>query len=380
MEILEAPYFDGYETYPRDFVNWMNGMERFFEQANFVNNIKVRYAKSKLIGKAQRFWENLERFRYMDYEPAITVWEDMKEKLCDEYLSPYYRAKYLPQSQCGTFQVEGNAMNPRPHPISCPQCTFEQSAKELSTRKVTELTVKLMKEIQDRTAQMKQMKTQLDSIGKPRIIDHNELIATPIEDNIDGDILVVGNPPAIPKPNVDIDVHASTSVALTSVQGNESIEEQQGEKMAPKESIMLEGAHDVKVEVVECASDQPSTVLEDLHLGEVGEVETKVLPMAHKVQDEIILIPHINFIIPNEFDAVEFKVLLFPMLPKLISNLKQVLFVSILILQCFKTRGRVFSNQRRMMWEMKENYYLILFMFASQLYFYVLGPSSLLGF
>ena len=30
--------------------------------------------------------------------------------------------------------------------------------------------------------------------------------------------------------------------------------------------------------------------------------------------------------------------------------------------------------------EMKENYYLILFMFASQLYFYVLGPSSLLGF
>ena len=30
--------------------------------------------------------------------------------------------------------------------------------------------------------------------------------------------------------------------------------------------------------------------------------------------------------------------------------------------------------------EMQENYYLILFMFASQLYFYVLGPSSLLGY
>ena len=29
---------------------------------------------------------------------------------------------------------------------------------------------------------------------------------------------------------------------------------------------------------------------------------------------------------------------------------------------------------------MQENYYLILFMFASQLYFYVLGPSSLLGY
>ena len=83
------------------------------------------------------------------------------------------------------------------------------------------------------------MKTQPDSVGKPRMIDHNELIATPIEDNIDGDILVVENPPATPNPNVDTDIHASTSVALTSMQGNESIDEQQGEKMVPKESIML---------------------------------------------------------------------------------------------------------------------------------------------
>ena len=150
--------------------------------------------------------------------------------------------------------------------------------------------------------------------------------------------------------------------------------------MVPKESIMLEGAHDVKVEVVECASAQSSTVLENLHLGEVEEVKTTVLPMVHKVQEEIILIPHIDFVIPNEFDVVEFKVFLFPVLPKVISDLKQVLFVSILFLQCFKTRGRVLSNQRRMMREMQENYYLILFMFASQLYFYVLGSSSLLGF
>ena len=120
MVILEAPYFDDYETYQRDFVNWMNGMEQLFEQANFADNKKIRYAKLKLRGKVQRFWENLEYFRYMDYEPAISVWEDMKEKLCDEYLSPYYRAKYLPQSQCGTFQVEANTMNPHPHPISCP--------------------------------------------------------------------------------------------------------------------------------------------------------------------------------------------------------------------------------------------------------------------
>ena len=92
---------------------------------------------------------------------------------------------------------------------------------------------------------MKQKKTQTDSIGKPRILYHNELIAAPIEDNIDDDILVVENPLATSKPNVDTNVHASTSVALTCVQGNESMEEKQGEEMVSKESIMLEGAHDV---------------------------------------------------------------------------------------------------------------------------------------
>ena len=37
----------------------MNGMEQFFEQANFVGSIKVRYAKLKLRGGAQMFWEGL---------------------------------------------------------------------------------------------------------------------------------------------------------------------------------------------------------------------------------------------------------------------------------------------------------------------------------
>ena len=32
------------------------------------------------------------------------------------------------------------------------------------------------------------------------------------------------------------------------------------------------------------------------------------------------------------------------------------------------------------MQEMQENYYLVLFMFSSQLYFYVLGPINLLGY
>ena len=51
--------------------------------------------------------------------------------------------------------------------------------------------------------------------------------------------------------------------------------------MAPTQKLpsKLKGAHDVKVEVVERASNQLSRVLEDLHLGEVKKVKTIVLPM-----------------------------------------------------------------------------------------------------
>ena len=51
----------------------------------------------------------------------------------------------------------------------------------------------------------------------------------------------------------------------------------------------------VKLEVVEYASDQLSIVLEDLQLGEVEIVDNILFPM---VQDEIVLIPHIDFVIP----------------------------------------------------------------------------------
>ena len=51
------------------------------------------------------------------------------------------------------------------------------------------------------------------------------------------------------------DVHASASVALTCMQGNESIEERQGEEMVFKESIMLEGAHNVILEANESTFD-----------------------------------------------------------------------------------------------------------------------------
>ena len=106
MVISKAPYFDGCKINPRDFVNWVNGTEQFFKQANFANNIKVRYAKLKLRGEAQMFWEDLEYFHYINYEPAISSWEDMKEKFCQEYLSPYFKLSIYPNLSVVIFKLK----------------------------------------------------------------------------------------------------------------------------------------------------------------------------------------------------------------------------------------------------------------------------------
>ena len=106
MVISKAPYFNGCKNNPWNFVDWINGMEQFFEQANFANGIKVRYAKLKLTGRAQMFSEDLEYFHYINYEPAISSWEDMKEKFCQEYLSPYFKLSIYPNLSVVIFKLK----------------------------------------------------------------------------------------------------------------------------------------------------------------------------------------------------------------------------------------------------------------------------------
>ena len=75
-------------------------------------------------------------------------------------------------------------------------------------------------------------------------------------------------------------------------------------------------------------------VHEDKQFAKVEKVDNIVLPM---VQDKIMLIPHIDFVISEEFAMMEFNIFLFSTLPKVIPDLKQVLLVSILVLQRFRT-------------------------------------------
>ena len=96
-------------------------------------------------------------------------------------------------------------------------------------------------------------------------------------------------------------------------------------------------------------------MFEDTQLDEVDKVVSFSSP-----------IPHIEFIIPDKFnDVMESKAPLFSVLPTVVPELKQVFHIRLLLLQYYKTQGRVFSNQRSMMQEPHKDYFiLILFNFG----------------
>ena len=105
----------------------------------------------------------------------------------------------------------------------------------------------------------------------------------------------------------------------------------------------LEDALDVKVDSNESATFKPFVIHEDLQVDKVQKVNTMV-------QDKIVPIQHIDFVFPEEFyGVVELKVILLSVLPRVISDLKEVLNTKVLILLHYKTRGWVFLNQGSIM-------------------------------
>ena len=93
-ENIEAPTFDGC-LYPWVFTDWLRQMEKFFDYYHWVENKKVRYARMKLIGRADLFWEDLEDTLRRWHESSITDWLKMKDALLMNYLPPTYRSFLL---------------------------------------------------------------------------------------------------------------------------------------------------------------------------------------------------------------------------------------------------------------------------------------------
>jgi hypothetical protein len=261
------------------FVKWLNEMEQFFEWHNWVANKKVRFAKMKLIGRAQGFWENLEYMRFVRQEPVITEWEEMKAKLQDEYLPQHFRAKYLPQSSCGHSQDRKDNLR---HRNSQPIVQFEEN--KVSVHSISSPTLSptwwsrleqhvenLRKIIQDKT-KASQKETNNSEVSHTR------------DNNVE--------PPSEASHTRDNNVEPPTLSATIEVQ-------------------------DLQVQEGELIVEPQQQVFEDTQLDEVDKVVSFSSPILH-----------IEFIIPDKFsDVMESKVPLFSILPAVVPELKHVFCV-----------------------------------------------------
>ena len=93
-EKIEAPTFDGCLD-PWVFIDWLRQMEKFFDYYHWAENKKMRYARMKLIGRVDLFWEHLEETFRRRCEPPIIDWLEMKDALSRNYLPPTYRSSLL---------------------------------------------------------------------------------------------------------------------------------------------------------------------------------------------------------------------------------------------------------------------------------------------
>ena len=93
-EKIEAPTFDGYLDL-WVFTDWLRQMDKFFDYYHWAENKRVRYARMKLIGRADLFWEDFEDTLRRRHEPPVTDWLEMKGVLSRNYLPSTYRSSLL---------------------------------------------------------------------------------------------------------------------------------------------------------------------------------------------------------------------------------------------------------------------------------------------
>ena len=119
----------------------------------------------------------------------------------------------------------------------------------------------LIKKVHDLSLKMNQKEIQLDLVGVSKMTDHNEITNSHIEDNVGNIILVMKGDQVLPDPDFDKEVEAS----------------------------LLE---------------ESSMIHADLEFDKVEKVDTPI--------------PLFEFVIPEKFHDVEYKVDLYSVLPKTI--------------------------------------------------------------
>ncbi|KAG6778073.1 hypothetical protein POTOM_017918 [Populus tomentosa] len=82
---IDVPDFYG-KLDPHAFEDWLTAIEDYFDWFVVAENRKTRYVRLKLKGHARAWWGSVEEQLRRTQRPAISDWEEMKERLKEKYL------------------------------------------------------------------------------------------------------------------------------------------------------------------------------------------------------------------------------------------------------------------------------------------------------
>ena len=88
MVVLEVPLFDGCPK-PCTLINWLDEIDKFFNQICLTDANKFRFARLKLRSKPNLI--SIENHRKGRSKPAITDWNEMKQILREKYVPRCYQ-------------------------------------------------------------------------------------------------------------------------------------------------------------------------------------------------------------------------------------------------------------------------------------------------
>ncbi|KAL6279558.1 hypothetical protein ACE6H2_016439 [Prunus campanulata] len=93
---LTALTFDGRGD-PTMFLDWVQAMEDYFAWFNLTDAHKLRIGKMALRGATRQYWNSMEEQLYQFGRPPVTLWDEMKLKLREQYVPTFYLEQLFDQ-------------------------------------------------------------------------------------------------------------------------------------------------------------------------------------------------------------------------------------------------------------------------------------------
>ena len=82
---------------PKDYLDWEEEMDQYFDWYDMSKDRKFRFAKLKLVWHARLYWSTIERRRALDGRDPIITWHVMKTILRSNYVPTSYDQSLLDQ-------------------------------------------------------------------------------------------------------------------------------------------------------------------------------------------------------------------------------------------------------------------------------------------